>query len=49
MSRNKTEAFEGFILFDAIYEDGIKSSWRRVPAPEIVEHGVGYARTAIMN
>lgn len=49
MGRKKTKALEGFVLFDVIYEDGTRSSRRKVPASEIAEHGVDHAKTAIMD
>jgi hypothetical protein len=49
MAKKKVKAIEGFVLFDVIYEDGARSSRRKVPANEIAELGEAHARTAIMD
>ena len=49
MAKRKVKAIEGFVMFDVIYEDGARSSRRKVPASEIAELGDAHARTAIMD
>ena len=49
MSKKKTKLAEGFLFFDVIYEDGTKSSRRKVPAAEIEDMGEAHAKTAIMD
>ena len=48
MARKKEKVIEGFVMFDVVYEDGTRSSRRKVAAAEIEEHGEDHARTAIM-
>ncbi len=48
MAKKKPRIAEGFLFFDVIYEDGTRSSRRKVQASEIEEHGEDHARTAIM-
>ena len=35
MARKKQPALNGFVLFDVVYEDGARSSNRKVPAAEL--------------
>ena len=35
MAKKKPQVANGFVLFDAIYEDGTQTSNRRVPASEL--------------
>ncbi|MFN0194718.1 MAG: hypothetical protein ACKVP5_22545 [Aestuariivirga sp.] len=49
MAKKKPRAIEGFIMFDVVYEDGTRSSRRKVAATELAEHGDDHALTAIMN
>ena len=48
MAKKKQRVAEGFLFFDVLYEDGTRSSRRKVSAAEIEEHGEDHARTAIM-
>jgi hypothetical protein len=49
MARKKPRTIEGFVFFDVVYEDGSRSSRRKVAAAEIAEHGDSHAMTAIMD
>jgi len=49
MAKKKQKVAEGFVFFDVIYEDGTRSSRRKVAAADIEEHGEDHARTAIMS
>ena len=49
MAKKKVKVIEGFVMYDVIYEDGSKSSRRKVPAAEVAEHGDTHAKTAIMD
>jgi hypothetical protein len=49
MARKKEKIIQGFVMFDIVYEDGTKSSRRKIPAADIAEHGEGHARTMIMD
>ena len=49
MAKKKEKAIEGFVMFDVVYEDGARSSRRKVSANEIAEHGDIHAKTVIMN
>ena len=49
MAKKKEKAIEGFVMFDVVYEDGARSSRRKVLASEIAEHGDTRARTVIMD
>lgn len=49
MARKKEKAIPGFVMFDVIYEDGSKSSRRKISAAEIAEHGDAHARTIVMD
>lgn len=35
MGKKKTRAAEDFVLFDIVYQDGMKSSRRRIPAEQV--------------
>jgi hypothetical protein len=48
MAKKKVKVIEGFVLYDVIYEDGSKSSRRKVSAADVAEHGDTHAKTAIM-
>lgn len=49
MARKKSRVDESIVLFDVVYEDGTKSSRRRVSAAEISDHdGDTHAKTVIM-
>jgi hypothetical protein len=49
MAKKKPRIDDSIILFDVIYEDGTRSSRRRVSAAEMAEHeGDEHAKTAIM-
>lgn len=49
MGRRRPPVETGFVLFDVIYEDGTKSSRRRVPASAIGSYeGDAPAKTLIM-
>lgn len=48
MARKKPRIEEGAILFDVVYEDGTRSSRRRVPAAELVAFDDAHAKTLIM-
>ncbi len=46
--RKKPRLGTSFLLFDVIYEDGTKTSFRKVPASEIHEHDdIGAAKAFI--
>ena len=49
MSKKKPKLIEGFLFFDVVYEDGTKSSRRKVSAAEIEDMGEAHAKTAIVN
>jgi len=49
MAKKKPKVAEGFLFFDVIYEDGTKSSRRKVSAAEIEDMGEAHARTVIMD
>ncbi|WP_373504048.1 hypothetical protein [Aestuariivirga sp.] len=49
MAKKKQKVAEGFVFFDVVYEDGTRSSRRKVAAAEIEEHGEAHAKTAIMD
>jgi hypothetical protein len=49
VARKKEKAIEGFVMFDVVYEDGTRSSRRKVAAAEVAELGDDHARTAIMD
>lgn len=49
MARKKPRVDDGFVLFDVVYEDGKKTSRRRVAAAELPELDRDqHARTVIM-
>ena len=48
MAKKKPKPAEGFVFFDVVYEDGTRSSRRKVAAAGIEEHGEDHARTVIM-
>ena len=37
MGKKKVKAIEGFVMFDVVYEDGTRSSRRKVAAAEVAE------------
>jgi hypothetical protein len=49
MARKKEKAIEGFVMYDVVYEDGTKSSRRKVAAAAIAEYGDDHAKTLIMD
>jgi hypothetical protein len=49
MARKKEKAVEGFVMFDVIYEDGTRSSRRKISANDVAVLGDAHARTAIMD
>ena len=49
MAKKKEKAIEGFVMFDVVYEDGSRTSRRKVPAAAIAEHGDDHAKTVIMD
>jgi hypothetical protein len=50
MARKKVKMIEGFVMFDVVYEDGTRSSRRRVSAADLAEFdGDDHARTVIMD
>jgi hypothetical protein len=49
MARKKEKVIQGFVMFDVVYEDGTRSSRRKVSAADIAEHGDDHARTMIMD
>ena len=49
MVRKKEKVIQGFVMFDIVYEDGSKSSRRKVSAADIAEHGDDHAKTMIMD
>ena len=49
MAKKKVKVIEGFVMFDVIYEDGARSSRRKISANDIAEFGDAHARTAIMD
>lgn len=50
MGRKKTRVEEGFVMFDVVYQDGTRSSRRRVRAFEVSDdEGDARARTIIMD
>ena len=49
MVKKKMRVDESFVLFDVIYEDGTKSSRRKVAASELADSdGDDHAKTVIM-
>ena len=49
MARKKPRVDDSVILFDVIYEDGTRSSRRKVAAAELADSdGVDHAKTLIM-
>jgi hypothetical protein len=49
MARKKPRVDDSIVLFDVVYEDGTRSSRRRVSAAEMSDHdGDDHAKTAIM-
>ena len=49
MARKKPRVDESFVLFDVIYEDGTRSSRRKVAAGDLADSdGDDHARTMIM-
>jgi hypothetical protein len=49
MAKKKVKVNDGVVLFDVVYEDGARSSRRKVSAGDLEEHGESYAKTAIMD
>jgi hypothetical protein len=50
MGKKKPRVEAGFVLFDVLYEDGTRSSRRRVPSGEASGlEGDAWARTLIMD
>jgi len=49
MGKKKEKAIQGFVMFDVVYEDGTRSSRRKIAAADIAEHGDGHAKTMIMD
>ncbi len=50
MARKKEKVIEGFVMFDVVYEDGTRSSRRKVAAAELAGHDDDtHARTVIMD
>lgn len=49
MAKKKEKAIEGFVMFDVVYEDGTRSSRRKVAAADVAEHGDDHAKTVIMD
>jgi hypothetical protein len=52
MGRKKPRLEEGFVMFDVVYQDGTRSSRRRVPAFEVSgdeDEDNARARTLIMD
>lgn len=49
MGKKKVKAIEGFVMFDVVYEDGTRSSRRKVAAAEVAEFGDAHAKTVIMD
>lgn len=46
--RKKTRLETSFVLFDVLYQDGTKTSYRKIPASEIHEHdGIKAAKAFI--
>ena len=49
MAKKKPRVDDSFVLFDAIYEDGTKSSRRKVAASDLADSdGDDHAKTPIM-
>ena len=48
MGKKKPRVEEGFVMFDVVYQDGTRSSRRRVPAFELSDDDAR-ARTIIMD
>ena len=49
MARKKPRVDDSFVLFDVIYEDGTKSSRRKVAASDLIDSdGDDHANTLIM-
>ncbi len=50
MAKKKSRVDESFILFDVVYEDGTKSSRRKVPAGDLTDaDSDDHAKTIIMD
>jgi hypothetical protein len=49
MAKKKERAIQGFVMFDVLYEDGTRSSRRKLPAADIAEYGEAHAKTMIMD
>ena len=50
MGKKKPKVVEGFVMFDVVYQDGTRSSRRKVPAFELSDDdGDSRARTIIMD
>ena len=50
MAKKKPRVDDSIILFDVIYEDGSRSSRRRVAAADLSDHdGDAHAKTVIMD
>lgn len=50
MARKKEKAIEGFVMFDVLYEDGTRSSRRKVAAADLAANdGDAHAKTVIMD
>lgn len=47
--RKKPKIAQGFVMFDVIYEDGTRSSRRKILASDVTELGDAHARTVIMD
>ena len=48
MAKKKSRTDEGVVLFDVVYEDGTRSSRRRVQAAELCELDDAHVKTLIM-
>jgi hypothetical protein len=49
MGKKKEKLIQGFVMFDVVYEDGSKSSRRKIAAADIAELGEAHAKTMIMD
>jgi hypothetical protein len=50
MAKKKQKIEENFVMFDVIYEDGTRSSRRKVNAGSLMRHEIeAFALTEIMN
>lgn len=49
MGKKKEKPIQGFVMFDVVYEDGTRSSRRKIAAADIAEHGEAHAKTMIMD